>query len=100
MALEKVIEDGAVTITPDGTVNIRRDTVIYDDGVEISRVPHRKVLEAADDIETESDFVKAVAAVGRTPANIAKAAERRALEAASIAEIEASAPGKGNGAGE
>ena len=44
MALVKTLEITEIRVTNTWSVGIRTDTVIKEDGVEISRNPHRKVL--------------------------------------------------------
>ncbi|MDX1297288.1 MAG: hypothetical protein R3260_03470 [Pseudomonas sp.] len=77
MALQKITVDGPVTVHPNGTVEIKTYTVIKDNGKEISRVPHRKTVEADMSIDAESDFVKTCSASVRTPENAANAIARR-----------------------
>ena len=48
-------ELGVITILPDGQMNVREDTIIEDDGVEITRVFHRRVLEPDMDASKETN---------------------------------------------
>lgn len=67
MALEKQIIDDKVEITgPFKHLQIRRATVILDDGVEISRSFQRRVVGPLDDVSSETDEIKALAAVVHT----------------------------------
>ena len=67
MALEKQIIDDKVEITgPFKYLQIRQATVILDDGVEISRSFHRRVVGPLDDVSNETDEIKALAAVVHT----------------------------------
>lgn len=43
--ITKRIEHGVITILADNQVQVRTDTVIEEDGVELSRTYHREVLE-------------------------------------------------------
>ena len=61
MALEKKVVIGAITVQEDGQVAVRRDTVILDNGVEVSRAYHRHVLAPGDKTSAEDARVKAVA---------------------------------------
>lgn len=49
--LEKKTVIGKIEILESGFVQVRTDTVILDDGEEISRTYHRSVLAPGDDIE-------------------------------------------------
>mgnify|MGYP003643046188 CR=1 FL=1 len=108
MALtEREIVDQIEIRGEQGTMQVRKATIIERDGVEISRTFHRHVVEPDADITNEHDFVKAVSPLIHTKAvkdayiaeKAAKAAEeqarldeiaaREAEEAARIAEEEA-----------
>lgn len=56
-------EFGAITILPAGQIQMREDTIIERDGVEISRTYHRFVLEPDADITPYEQRVKDVAGV-------------------------------------
>ena len=45
MAITKSIEISKIEIVNTWSIGVKTDTVIKEDGVEISRSPHRKVLE-------------------------------------------------------
>lgn len=50
-------------IDKDGCINVRTSTLILEDGKEIARQYHRKVLAPLDDVSLETDLrLKAVAA--------------------------------------
>jgi hypothetical protein len=67
MALEKKIIDDKVEIVSEyKLLQIRTATIILDDGVEISRSFHRRVVGPLDDVSGESDEIKALAAVLHT----------------------------------
>jgi len=68
MALTERTEIGQITILPDGQIQVRTDTIIEKDGVEISRQYHRHVVDPLDDITNEDQQVKDVASVVHTPA--------------------------------
>ena len=61
MALEKKTVTGQLEIGETGTISVRTDTVIVDDGNEISRSFHRHVVAPGDDVSGESERVQAVA---------------------------------------
>ena len=61
MALEKQTVVGSLGVNENGTINVRTDTGIIDDGVEASRSHHRKVLAPGDDVSGEDAKVQAVA---------------------------------------
>jgi len=67
MALEKQIIDDKIEIVGSHKhIQIRQATVILDDGVEISRSFHRRVVGPLDDVSNETDEIKALAAVVHT----------------------------------
>jgi hypothetical protein len=82
MALEKQTVVGSLGVNENGTINVRTDTVISDDGVEASRSHHRKVLAPGDDVSGEDAKVQAVAGAVWTDE----------VKAAYAAEIAAAAP--------
>ena len=45
MALEKITEIGEMNVGANSVISVRTDTVIQDDGAEISRTYHRHVLQ-------------------------------------------------------
>lgn len=60
--LTKKFVIGLLEIHEDGRLGVREDTVYFDDGVEVSRVYHRRVLEPGADVSMELDTrLKAVA---------------------------------------
>ena len=61
MALEKQTLVGSIGVNENGTINVRTDTVILDDGVEASRAHSRKVLAPGDPLDGEDARVAAVA---------------------------------------
>ena len=61
MALEKQIVVGQIEVGENGTIGLRTDTVVTDDGVELSRTYHRKVLAPGDDVSGEDAKTQAVA---------------------------------------
>ena len=67
MALEKqIIDDKVEIVGAYKHLQIRTATVILDDGVEISRSFHRRVVSPLDDISNETDEIKAIAAAVHT----------------------------------
>jgi hypothetical protein len=61
MALEKQIVVGQLEVGENGSIGLRTDTVVTDDGVELNRSFHRKVLAPGDDVSGEDAKVQAVA---------------------------------------
>ena len=63
MALEKKEITGSMEVGELGAISVRTDTVITetDDGSELSRSFHRKVLAPGDDVSGEDARVQAVA---------------------------------------
>ena len=83
MALTKRTEIGSRNVLADGQIQVRVDTVIEEDGKEISRTYHRKVLAPGGDITNEPPEVKRVATADWTPAvKAAYIAAKAAREAA------------------
>ena len=66
MALTEKIEIGSIEVLPRGQIQVRTDTVIEKDGVEISRAYHRHVIEPDGDITNEDQRVKDIATVAHT----------------------------------
>ena len=62
MALVKSTEIKKIEIVDGWNIQIRTDTVIKEDGVEISRSYHRHVVAPDSDSSKESDDVKAMVA--------------------------------------
>ena len=76
MALEKQTVVGSTEVVENGSINVRTDTVIVDDGNELSRTYHRHVLAPGDDVSGEDAKTQAVAgAVWTTEVVEAYAAE-------------------------
>ena len=61
MALTERIEISKREILVTGQIQVRTDTVIEKDGVEISRSHHRHVLAPGDDLSGEDESVQIVA---------------------------------------
>ncbi len=66
MALTEKTEIGSIEVLPMGQVQVRTDTIIEKDGVEISRSYHRHVVEPDSDITNEDQRVKDIATVAQT----------------------------------
>ena len=71
MALTERIEIGSRQVLADGQIQVRTDTVIEKDGVEISRTYHRHVVAPGDDVSREDPSVQRIALAEHTPAKIA-----------------------------
>jgi len=50
-----------IEILPNGVIQVRDERIIMDDGVEISRTFHRKVIDVDDNVTNESPRIKAIA---------------------------------------
>jgi hypothetical protein len=72
MALTERIEISRREVLADGQIQVRTDTVIERDGVEISRSFHRHVVAPGADVSGEDASVQTVAKAVHTPAVIAK----------------------------
>jgi hypothetical protein len=68
MALTERTEIGSMDVLPMGQIQVRTDTVIERDGVEISRTYHRHVVVPDADTSNEDQRVKDVANTVHTPA--------------------------------
>ena len=79
MALTKRTEVGSRNVLADGQIQVRTDTVIEEDGVEISRTYHRHVVAPGDDLTNEDPLVRRVASAEHT--NAVVKAYQRALAA-------------------
>jgi len=66
MALTERIEIGSIEVLPMGQIQVRTDTVIERDGVEISRTYHRHVCNPDHDCTNEDQRVKDIAVVAHT----------------------------------
>ena len=71
MALEKNIVVGQLEVGEIGSISVRTDTVVVDDGKELSRSFHRHVVHPGDDVSGEDARVKSVADELWTPEVIA-----------------------------
>jgi hypothetical protein len=71
MALTERVEIGSRDVLPDGQIQVRTDTVIERDGVEISRAYHRHVVVPGQDVSGEDAGVQTIANAIHTPAVIA-----------------------------
>jgi hypothetical protein len=72
MALTEQTTIGKVEIVGEyKSVQVRTDTIIMRDDVEISRSYHRHVVQAGDDYSNEDASVQAICAVVHTPEIIA-----------------------------
>ena len=67
MALEKVVTYDC-NVLENGVIQMRTITRIMEDGVEISKAYHRKVLDVGDDVTNEPDIIKEIAQAVHTPA--------------------------------
>lgn len=68
MAITKTTEIGSMNVLPMGQIQVRTDTIIKEDGVELSRTYHRHVVEPDTDITNEDQRVKDISATVHTDA--------------------------------
>ncbi len=61
MALTERTEIGSIEVLPMGQIQVRTDTIIERDGVELSKSYHRHVVEPDSDTSNEDQRVKDVA---------------------------------------
>ena len=61
MAITERTEIGSREVLADGQIQVRTDTGIERDGVEISRTYHRHVVSPGDDVSGENAAVQTVA---------------------------------------
>lgn len=61
MALTEKTEQ-QLEILPNGMIQVRDARIIMDDGIEISKTYHRKVIDVEDDITNESQRIKDISA--------------------------------------
>ena len=86
MALEKKTVTGQIEVGENGSIGLRTDTVVTDDGNEISRSFHRKVLAPGDDVSGEDAKVQAVAGAVWTSEVVAAYAAAQAAAAPAAEE--------------
>ena len=68
MALTKKVEIGSIEVLPMGQIQVRQDTIIEEDGKQLSKSYHRHVVEPDSDISNEDQRVKDVANTVHTQA--------------------------------
>ena len=66
MALTERTEIGSIEVLPMGQIQVRTDTIIEKDGVDLSRAYHRHVCEPDHDCTNEDQRVKDIAATVHT----------------------------------
>jgi len=71
MSLEKQIVIGEMTVGQLCDISVRTDTVIIDEGEEVSRSFHRHVVSPGDDVSGEDERVQSTANALWTPEVIA-----------------------------
>jgi len=72
MALTTDVIVDRIEVLPDGQIQVREATVIYEDGEELTRTFHRHVVHPGMDTVNEDARVKAVAGVLHTPEVVGK----------------------------
>ena len=68
MALTKRVEIGSIEVLPMGEIQVRTDTIIEEEGVELSKSYHRHVCEPGHDCTNEDQRVQDIASVAHTSA--------------------------------
>lgn len=66
MALSERTEIGSREILVNGVIQVRTDTVIERDGVEVSRTYHRHVIAPGQDVSSQDPSVQRIARVEHT----------------------------------
>ena len=61
MAITERTQIGSCDVLPDGQIQVRTDTIIEKDGVEISKTFHRHVIVPGADVSGEDATVQTVA---------------------------------------
>jgi hypothetical protein len=79
MALTERTEIGQRTILPDGQIQVRTDTIIERDGVEISRTYHRDVVSPGDNVSARDESIRRIVALEHTQAVINEFRAKQAL---------------------
>lgn len=79
MAFTKQTTFDAITIRDTGHFEIRLANLVLEDGVEIAKKYHRRVITPGDDITNEPQKIKALANLIWTPAMIEAAQAARNL---------------------
>lgn len=86
MLTERIIV-GRLEVLEDGLLQVREDTVIERDGVELIRTYHRRVLEPGEVVSREDARIRAVAAVVWTPEVIKAYEDKKRAQAAAFDTI-------------
>jgi len=71
MALTERVIIGSRDVLENGAIQVRRDTIIERDGIEISRTYHRHVVAPGDDLSREDESVRRIAVAEHTSAKVA-----------------------------
>lgn len=80
--ITKHVVTGLIQVLENGVLQVREDTVIAEDGVEILRQYFRYVLEPGDPVAEKSQRIQDIAAaVWTTDVVIARRAERERIHA-------------------
>jgi|TARA_R110000822_G_scaffold279728_1_gene401434 hypothetical protein len=80
MALTKRVEIGSIEVLPMGEIQVRTDTIIEEEGVELSKSYHRHVVEPDADITNEDQRVKDISVTVHTDACKSAWAELKASQ--------------------
>ena len=78
MALTKTTENDKIEVVNKWNIQVRKATIIKEDGTELSRTFHRHVVSPNDDVSGESDEIKKLAEIYFT--DDAKAKHKAAME--------------------
>ena len=90
MGLEKQIVVDKIEVFEDGTIQVRESTRIIEDGVVISKQnTNRMVIEPDQDITNESQEIKNIAGIVRTPERLERFAAKKAALKESLGKDQA-----------
>lgn len=70
MAITERTEIGSREVLVNGQIQVRQDTIILRDDLEISRTYHRHIVSPGDDVSREDSSVQRIAKVEHTVARI------------------------------
>ncbi len=77
MTITKRTALGQISIDEHGNISVRTDTIIEEDGVELSRSFHREALMPGADVSAKGALVAAIAEAAWTPEITAQAEARK-----------------------
>lgn len=75
MALTKEYQT-ETTVLSDGQLQVRTATIVMEDGIELSKSYHRKVIDVGADVSSESQIVQDIASSVHTQSRVTARANR------------------------